>query len=154
MQLTDELAVYERVRIVFVGLGNEMRGDDAGGLVFIEMLRQRKEFFKSHFIIAGRNPENHLQSILDCNPQIVIFIDAAEWNGEPGEIKILNDNEISHSEFSTHTFSIMMIKDFLLQNQQMDFMFLGIQPHITDLKEGLSDRVKAKINDFFLSNEN
>ena len=81
--------------------------------------------------MAGRNPENHLQAILNYNPQIVIFIDAAEWNGNPGEIKKFNEDEISHTDFSTHTFSIKMIQEFLLNQRQMDFMFLGIQPFST-----------------------
>lgn len=150
--LTDELSKYERNKIVFVGLGNELRADDGAGLELIERLRSKKEFYGSHFITAGRSPENYLESILNSNPQVVIFIDAAEWDGSPGEIKIFNDDEISKTEFSTHTFSITMIKDFLLKNQQMDFMFVGIKPFSTSFKEGLSEPVKIKLKEFFDDN--
>ncbi len=150
-QLTDELSKYEKDRIVFVGLGNELREDDGAGLELVERLKSKKEFHKSRFVIAGRNPENHLQAILNYSPQVVIFIDAAEWNGNKGEIKKFNEDEISHTDFSTHTFSIKMIQQFLLNHRQMDFMFLGIRPLSTSFRQGLSDIVKNKIETFFIN---
>jgi len=150
--LTDELSNYRKDKIVFVGLGNEFRADDAAGLELVRKLRTRKEFQSSHFILAGRNPENYLQTILDYNPDLVIFIDAAEWNGNPGDIKLFNDEDIGQTEFSTHTFSIKMIKDYLLNQQQMNFMFIGIQPLRKNFEEGLSEPVQIAIEKIF-SNE-
>lgn len=149
MHLTDELSKYQYERMVFVGLGNELRADDGAGLKLVERLKSKKEFNNSHFIFAERNPENHLQEIISYNPQIVIFVDAADWNGHAGDIKIFNDEEVSQTGFSTHTFSIKMIKDFLLNHQQMDFMFIGIQPFTTNFSEELSPQVKTKLDEFF-----
>ena len=147
--LTDELLRYQDERIIFVGIGNELRADDGAGLKLVERLQSKKEFKNSHFILAKRNPENHLQEIISYNPQIVIFVDAADWNGNAGDIKIFSDEEVSQAGFSTHTFSIKMIKDFLLNHQQMDFMFIGIQPLTTNFSEGLSPQVKTKLDEFF-----
>jgi len=147
--LTDELSIYQQDRIVFVGLGNELRADDAAGLILVERIKSQKEFRNSHFIVAGRNPENHLQTILNYNPDIIVFIDAAEWNGSSGDIKIFNDEEIDQTEFSTHTFSIRMIKDYLLNQQQMNFLFIGIQPLRTNYNQGLSEPVQIAIEKFF-----
>jgi len=147
--LTDELSIYQQDRIVFVGLGNELRADDAAGLILVERIKSQKEFRNSHFIVAGRNPENHLQTILNYNPDIIVFIDAAEWNGSSGDIKIFNDEEIDQTEFSTHTFSIRMIKDYLLNQQPMNFLFIGIQPLRTNYNQGLSEPVQIAIEKFF-----
>jgi hydrogenase 3 maturation protease len=147
--LTNELSIYQQDRIVFVGLGNEQREDDGAGLELVERLKSKKEFRKSQFIKAGRNPENYLQTILNCNPDIVVFIDAAEWNGSSGDVKIFNDEEIDQTEFSTHTFSIKMIKDYLLNQQPMNFMFIGIQPLRTNYNQGLSEPVQIAIEKFF-----
>ncbi|MBE0571258.1 MAG: hydrogenase maturation protease [Ignavibacteriaceae bacterium] len=147
--LTDELSIYQQDRIVFVGLGNKLRADDAAGLILVERIKSQKEFRNSHFIVAGRNPENHLQTILNYNPDIIVFIDAAEWNGSSGDIKIFNDEEIDQTEFSTHTFSIRMIKDYLLNQQQMNFLFIGIQPLRTNYNQGLSEPVQIAIEKFF-----
>lgn len=149
MHLTNELSDYDRERIVFVGLGNEFRGDDGAGIELVEKLKSKKEFIGSHFIVAGRNPENHLQSILNYFPRVVVFIDAAHSNSKPGEIKIFTNEELEQTDFSTHAFSIKMIKDYLLNNQQMEFIFIGIQPLSTNFNEGLSQTVKTKLDDFF-----
>lgn len=147
--LTDELSGFRKDKIVFVGLGNELRADDAAGLELVEKIKSGNGFKTSHFILAGRNPENYLQTILDYNPDIVVFIDAAEWNGNPGDIKIFNDEDIGQSEFSTHTFSIKMIKDYLINQQQMKFIFIGIQPFRTNFEKSLSEPVQLAIKNFF-----
>ncbi|MCJ7553516.1 MAG: hydrogenase maturation protease [Ignavibacteriaceae bacterium] len=149
IQFTDKLSNYSKERIVFVGLGNELRGDDGVGIQFIAKLRLKKEFQNSHFIIAKKNPENYLQEILSFEPRVVVFIDAAKWNDNSGEIKFFAEEEMIHTEFSTHTFSIKIIKNFLLQHHQMDFIFLGIQPYSTGFGEGLSQPVKEQLKKFF-----
>lgn len=149
MHLTDELSNYDKEEIVFVGLGNENRGDDGAGIEFVERLKSKKEFQKSRFIIAGRNPENHLETILNYKPQVVVFVDAAHSNIEPGSVKFFTEKEISQTDFSTHAFSINIVKNYLLKNQQMDFIFIGIQPLSTSLNEGLSQTIKSKLDEFF-----
>lgn len=149
MHLTDELSNYDKEGIVFVGLGNENRGDDGAGIGFVERLKSKKEFQKSRFIIAGRNPENHLETILNYKPQVVVFVDAAHSNIEPGSVKFFTEKEISQTDFSTHAFSISIVKNYLLKNQQMDFIFIGIQPLSTSLNEGLSQTIKSKLDEFF-----
>lgn len=149
MHLTDELSNYRKDKIVFVGLGNELRADDAAGLELVKKIKSTNEFKTSPFILAGRNPENHLQTILDYNPEIVVFIDAAEWNGNPGDIKLFNDEDIALTEFSTHTFSIKMIKDYLINQKQMNVMFIGIKPLRKNFEEGLSEPVQIAIEKFF-----
>ena len=64
--------------IVFVGLGNEARGDDAAGLLFLRELKKREEYRTSNFIAARTNPENYLECILEFQPELVVFIDAAD----------------------------------------------------------------------------
>lgn len=147
--LTDELSNYNKEGIVFVGLGNENRGDDGAGIEFVERLKSKKEFQKSRFIIAGRNPENHLETILNYKPQVVVFVDAAHSDSDPGDVKFFTEKEIAQTDFSTHTFSIRMIRDYLLNVRQMDFLFLGIQPYSTNLNKGLSQTVKLKMDEFF-----
>ena len=127
-QLTDRLSKYNSNKIAFVGLGNELRGDDLAGLVFIEALKTKTVFNKSKFIIAGKNPENYLQEILDYNPEAVVFIDAADFWGEPGEISLLESDSLANIDFSTHAYSIKLIEKFLSLNRQMDFVYIGIQP--------------------------
>ena len=148
-QFTEKLKEFDSGKIVFVGLGCETRGDDSAGLVFIHNLRKIKLFRNSVFIEAGRNPENYLEKILNVKPQAVVFIDAGSWEGKPGEIKWLNPDEIKSISISTHTFSIKMIEQFLSLNNQIIFLYLGIQTHSTESGKGLSNYIKDKFYGFF-----
>ena len=152
-QLTDRLSKYNSNKIAFVGLGNELRGDDLAGLVFIEALKTKTVFNKSKFIIAGKNPENYLQEILDYNPEAVVFIDAADFLGEPGEISLLESDSLANIDFSTHAYSIKLIEKFLSLNRQIDFIYIGIQPKTTELGKEMSSQVNHAIKEFFTEDE-
>ncbi len=152
-QLTDRLSKYNSNKIAFVGLGNELRGDDLAGLVFIEALKTKTVFNKSKFIIAGKNPENYLQEILDYNPEAVVFIDAADFLGEPGEISLLESDLLANIDFSTHAYSIKLIEKFLSLNRQIDFIYIGIQPKTTELGKEMSSQVNHAIKEFFTEDE-
>ena len=148
--LVTELKEFEREKILFVGLGNEYRGDDGAGLVFLEEIKKNEEFASSNFIQAGRNPENHLLEIIRLKPQIVVFIDAAEYSEEPGTISFLSSKQINSLGISTHAFSIKLIEKFLLNEQQMEFRYLCIQPQSTKFREELSEAVSESIKEFFM----
>ncbi len=147
--LLDKISKFENSKIVFVGLGNELRGDDASGIEFLEKLKTSNELKDSHFINVGTNPENYLDKILSFEPQLVVFIDSADMNCKPGEIKFIDDREIINHEFSTHSFSISLIKEFLLKQKSMEFLFIGIQPLNTSFRKGLSEEVINSIHHFF-----
>lgn len=151
--LIDRLSRYVNDKIVFVGLGNETRGDDLAGLLFIDSLKKSKCFGESKFINAGKNPENYLHEILEYKPEAVVFIDAADWGGKPGEISFLESDSISNIDFSTHTFSIKLVEQYLLLSIPMDFVYIGIQPGTTEFGSEISFRVSESIKDFFMSDE-
>ncbi len=149
IHLINRLSNYVKDKIVFVGLGNETRGDDLAGLLFIDSLKKSNFFSESKFIIAGKNPENYLQETLDYKPEVVVFVDAADWGGRPGEISFLESDSISNIDFSTHTFSIKLVEQYLLLSKQMDFVYIGIQPGTTEFGKEISFQVSQSIKKFF-----
>lgn len=151
--LVNELSKYHDDKIIFVGLGNKARGDDAAGLLFTNLLKTKPQFKNSKFIIAAKNPENYLGDIINSKPEVVTFIDAANWGGQPGEISILKSNTITNTDFSTHAYSVKLIEKFLLLNAKMDFCYIGIQTKYTDLGKELSREVENAIKEFLNENE-
>ena len=145
------LEKYSPHKIVLIGIGNDLRGDDSAGLVFLQRLKSMSEFTGSHFIEVGTNPENYLQKILDLNPEVVVFIDSARWCNKPGAIDWLNSDRIDDFKISTHTFSIKMVEDFIRTQKSMDFLYLGIEPLSTRFSEPLSEVVNKSIEIFFSS---
>ena len=135
--------------IVFVGLGNLARGDDAAGLLLLGELNKRRELGAAHFIDAGTNPENVLQQILDFAPKLVVFIDAVRATGTAGEMRWIEPHDLDSAAISTHAFSIRMIEEYLKANAPMEVGYLGIIPQSTRIGEGLSPAVRQSIDRFF-----
>ena len=145
-----ELKYYEPSKLVFVGLGNEYRNDDAAGLLFLTEIASIYKFKDSYFIKAERNPENFLEIILRYDPTAVVFIDAADWNGIPGEIRWLRQDELSGIKFSTHTFSIRLIEQYLSAYKDLDFFYLGIQTANEQEGTKISPAITGAIKKFFI----
>ena len=144
-----ELSPYNPADLIFIGLGNELCGDDAAGLVFLDKLEELPDFAGSCFITARTNPENYLQKILDSGGRVVIFIDAARSGGKPGEISWIDPNQIDHLSISTHAFSLKMVEQYLVNNRRFIFRYLGIEPLSTNKGDHLSSRVLTQITVFF-----
>lgn len=134
-------------RLGFVGLGNRDRGDDAAGLVLLSYLQKVPDLAGAHFIEAGRTPENHLQHILNLQPELVIFLDAVRWGGGPGELTWLAPAQIETAGMSTHAYSIRLIEQYLQSHQSVQVKYLGIQPVSTELGEAISDSVSMRIQE-------
>ena len=81
--LKKDLSGYPTDKIVFVGLGNQMRKDDAAGLIITEKIEKSAIFSSAHFIQAYTTPESHLEEILRYNPNSrisdVLFYMPSYW---------------------------------------------------------------------------
>jgi len=150
-EFADVISDYPTNKIVFVGLGNSIRGDDGAGLIFLDNLQKTEKFKNTRFINAGTNPENYLQEILSYQPKLVLFIDTSRWGGKPGEMSFLDDEKIEMICLSTHTFSIRIIAQYLKSSQPMDVKYFVIQPELTGIAATLSYIVNKKMVEFFNS---
>ena len=135
--------------IVFVGLGNEARSDDAAGLLFLDELKKCVEYRTANFIKAGINPENYLERILECHPELVVFIDAADVGKAPGEMGWIDPENLDTAQISTHAFNITMVEQYLKLNQAMEVKYFGIQPETTTMGQPVSVAVKRGLAMFF-----
>jgi hydrogenase 3 maturation protease len=144
--LTQRLQPYAKEKIVFIGLGNTLRGDDAAGLILLKKIEQLSAFKNSHFISAGANPENYLQKILEINAEVVIFLDTAQMGLAPGTIAFVDSKSLAKNNFSTHTYSIAMVEEYLTMQQNLDFIYLGIEPVDTRINRPLSPAVRRGID--------
>lgn len=148
-EFVKPLSVYRPADLLFVALGNEYRGDDAAGLLFLDKLQETDSFAGAAFLKVFTNPENYLQQILDTKAKVIIFIDAARFGGDAGEIKWLDGYEIDTAGISTHAFSIRLVEKYLLNNRQFAFRYLGIEPLWTDVGDHISPLVLTNIAVFF-----
>lgn len=126
-------------RVAILGVGNRLRGDDGVGSRLAEQLAGRPAV---HAIDAGVVPENHLERVVQSNPDTVLILDAVDFGGAPGDMRILDPESVVASGFSTHTLSLQMTAEFLKARAQARVVLLAIQP----ANIGRSTRMSAAIS--------
>ena len=131
-------------RTVFVGVGNELRSDDAIGLLIVEKLR---DMIDCSCINAGQVPENSFGLIMKERPDTVIIIDAVQLFRKPGSYQLLTEMDIQHTGFSTHTLSLSVFMQYVKEVSDADVFLLGIQPRSTDLGEGLTPQLQHSLDE-------
>ena len=131
-------------KIVFVGVGNTLRGDDGFGPALIEGLRGNTE---ATCIDAGTAPENYAGKIIKEKPDTIIIVDAAHMDLLPGEYNILKKDDILKCGFTTHDQSPNMFIDYLEKGTGADIYMLAVQPGNVSFGEEISDSVKKAINE-------
>ncbi|NOZ63728.1 MAG: hydrogenase maturation protease [Caldiserica bacterium] len=139
-------------KALFVGLGNELKGDDGAGVFLVKELSRifsgqdipdPSRLPAWNFLIAGVAPENFLGKL--STAEIIVFVDACYFGEKAGEIAFVNPKELKGYGF-THSFSPALIE--YLNTLGKKVLFLGIAPKNLSLGEGLSTEVKKGIEEF------
>jgi len=127
-------------KIVIMGVGNIIRGDDAAGVIIAENLKKKIKRKDIKIINAEETPENWAGKIEKISPETLIIIDVVNFNSFPGDVKIFSIDEIEETTFTTHNFSF----PFLFGNlkEKTEILIIGIQPGKINIKEGISEKVK------------
>lgn len=131
-------------KTILVGIGNPMRGDDGAGPALIDSIAGR---ISAECINAGSVPENYLEKIVLLHPQTVLLIDAADFNGEPGEIRFFNPDDALNGICSTHTGSMELINAYLHSRIPVVNVFIiGIQPLTVQFDTSISKEVQQAVD--------
>ncbi len=147
------ISEYPPDKILFVAIGNELRSDDGISREFIDHLKETNEFRDSDYLFVGINPENYLTTILDFKPDLLVFIDAARFGGNPGDVKWLDNKTIDSLNISTHAFSMKLVEKYLLLEREIEIKYFGIEPYCTNLSNNISPKLLEVINNFFNINQ-
>lgn len=151
-EITDLLRPSEGLDVI-ICVGNPMRSDDGVGPYIASKIAgsPRLKIFD-----AGYTPENIIDEVKAVKPDRIIFIDAADFRGKAGEIRMIGEEEIPESGLSTHAIPLKVICGILRADTGSDVRFIGIQPADVSFSEKMSSEVKgaadlliAKINGEF-----
>jgi hydrogenase 3 maturation protease len=128
-------------RVVFVGVGNRLRGDDGIGPVLLDLL----DGLVPHAIDADSLPENYTGVIKRLKPSAVIFIDALDFGEKPGSVKVIEMKDIMKYGTSTHNLSLDVAMEYLAHETGGGVFLIGIQPLRIASVEGISPDVARAI---------
>ena len=113
-----------------MGIGNELKYDDGVGPYIISRLNKENLNDNILLINAQTVPENFTGKIRYENPSHIIIIDACLMGLNPGEFRIVNEEEFTNIGISTHSMSLSYFVKFLNQD---NILFLGIEPESLEL---------------------
>ena len=137
--MLEHLKSHLQGKVVLLGIGNTLRSDDGAGSLLASRLKDTVPYIVYD---AGANPENYLGKIIKDNPDNIIIVDAADFAGKPGEIRLLEGQELKTSNlFSTHNASISLTINYLQSSIGADIIILIIQPKSTVFGDSLSSQV-------------
>lgn len=138
--LQTALGRRPKPRIAVVGVGNDLRGDDAAGLLVARALPGSEVRL---VIEAGTAPENHTAALRRFRPDVVLMVDAAQMDAAPGDVRLFDLSAVDSFGASTHTLPLALVAQYLSAELGCVVLGLGIQPRALDFGAPLAPEVQA-----------
>ncbi len=131
--------------IHFVGVGNELRRDDAAGLQVLSLLRRRLGGLPPLSVRLHRTSESpeRVLSDIPANEGIVVF-DAVQAKLGAGGIVCATLGDTRYGFFSTHNVPLRLIPG-LAERKDTAFV-IGIEPESLEVGEGLTLTVRRSVD--------
>jgi hydrogenase 3 maturation protease len=139
-------ATKRQPRVAVVGIGHELRGDDAAGVILARRLNSYGLEPSVLIVEAGAAPENCCGLICRHKPDLVLFVDAADMATEPGTVRWLPWQAAAGFNVSTHTLSLQLLSAYLTTRLDCQVALLGIQPADLSLDTPLSAAVDRAVS--------
>ena len=136
--------LHDQPRIAIVGIGNELRGDDAAGLMAVDGLHSTEQVA---IIRAEAVPESFAGYLCDFHPDLTLFIDAVQMNQPPGTIDWVDNESITGLSASSHTLPLSILAKYLILETGCQVALIGIQPGGTELGAPLCPEVQNAVGD-------
>ena len=130
-------------KVLLIGTGNTLRGDDGAGPAVIALLEGN---VKAELLDAGEVPESYLSRILDAHADTIVLVDAANFGGAPGDLAILEPEDIAGCSISTHQMSLDLFFRFIKGDSNAEMFALGLQPAQIGFGEPMSSEVKDSVH--------
>ncbi len=123
-------------RYILMGIGNEVNGDDAVGVMIAKKFS--KPGWKS--INCETVPENFLGVVRREKPELLVLVDATDMGLAPGEIRIIPKRRLNSEADGTHSMSLRFLVNEL-EKHAGKTLFIGIQPKSMEIGETISEEV-------------
>lgn len=142
----NDLKETLRGKVLVVGVGNTLRGDDGAGPLLIEYLEGKVE---TSLLDVGVEPLNYMGVIESASPDTIVVFDAADIGEEEGVVKRVDPKDLSNcSTVSTHSIPLFQILELMKMMTGAEVVVFGVQPASLRLGDGISSRVESGVKRF------
>lgn len=129
-------------KIAFLGIGSELKRDDAVGLAVVDKLSAFVEDPSIAIINCHDVPENFTGYLKRFKATCIVLIDATDFGGLPGEARLFQLDAVMGSAVVTHKASLDVFGAYLrLETGATSVFLVGIQPASCDVGDELSSAV-------------
>lgn len=126
-------------RVVICGIGNDVRGDDAFGVLVAERLKELVDSPNVLVLNCGEVPESYTGKIVEFKPDLVVFVDAVDFGGKHGEVIVADPEGTLGEAVSTHSLPLKVLVGYLKTRLNAEFVLIGCQPAVMGLFQEPSD---------------
>ena len=132
-----------------MGVGNPDFGDDGLGIRLAEMLAKRLENLPNPPVVidAGMMPERYIGRIADEGFDLLVFVDAVEFGGEPGSVLVADSEEMASRfpQISTHKISLGILANWVEASGTTKARLIGVQPESLVMGQDLTPTVQKTL---------
>jgi hydrogenase 3 maturation protease len=126
-------------RVSIVCVGNELNGDDAFGYHLYSRLQDVVDE-NLQVVYASTVPENFVGEILSFRPGRVVVVDAGDFGGRVGEVRVLDLDSLEGFHVSTHRMPLRLFARWF-EREGVGVTFVSVQVAQTGVGESLSPEV-------------
>ena len=138
------------MKTAVIGIGNPIKKDDNIGNIITDKLKEKIKDKNFTFLIAQLTPENYLAILKETNPEKVYIIDAVDFEGKTGEVKVFSLDDIELSKITTHSIPINVFKEYLPSSE---IKLIGIKVEDVNFGEELSTEINSKLREIIVEIE-
>lgn len=141
-------------KIAIIGIGNELNGDDAAGVLIVRKIKNNLPENKQILIVEGSiAPENHTGVIRSFKPDWIWLFDAADLGDKPGSVQLIDLEKVQSIGADTHRLAPTLLLSFLSLEMEFKAFLFGINPESVEPFTEVSDTIEKSIENtsrFFL----
>jgi hydrogenase 3 maturation protease len=138
----------EPLRLALLGIGSELYGDDAAGILVVRQLRAALGAQPDILVIeTGSVPENFTAPLRRFQPDLVVMIDAAQMGEPPGTVRWIEWADVEGFSASTHHLPPTAMASYLKSELGCQMVLLGIQVGDIGFDRPLTDAVRMAVDE-------
>ncbi len=133
---------------LMLAVGNSMMGDDGAGPMLFDLM-EANPIVGWQAINGGSSPESVSHQVRALKPQRLLIVDAADIGLAPGEIRIIDPDDIAEMFImSTHNLPLNFLIDQLKEDIE-EIIFLGIQPDLVGFYMPMNEKVISAVQQVY-----
>jgi hydrogenase 3 maturation protease len=140
--MLESICTKLKGKVLILGVGNPLRGDDGAGPYLIKQLKGRID---ATLLNGEQEPENLLDQIAGMKPDSILIVDALELGAHPGSVALLEEDQMERRSLFTHHASLKLFIECVKGETGAKVLVLGIQPKSIEIGQAISSEVKESL---------